>query len=259
LAGTALPFNYNDRDQLAAIVREHGDHLAAVVMEPTRAVEPQPGFLESVREMCDTSGAVLVFDEITAGWRLARGGSHLRYAVRPDMAVFAKAMSNGHPMAAVIGRAEVMQATQDSFISSTYWTEGVGPAAALATIRKMLPLDVPTHVADMGIRWREGLRQIARRHGVAVSFSGHPAITSLKFEHADALALQTLLTVRMLRHGILASAAFYASLAHQEEHVDKYLAASEEVFAELAAAAQQGDAAARIGGPVRHSGFARLA
>lgn len=259
LAGTAIPFRYNDPDQLAAIVREHGRHLAAVVMEPTRAVEPRPGFLESVRELCDASGAVLVFDEITAGWRLARGGAHLRYAVRPDVAVFAKALGNGHPMAAIIGRPEVMQAAQESFISSTYWTEGVGPAAALATVHKMLRVDVPAHVARMGTRWRQGLQEIAQQHGVALSFSGHPPITSIRFEHPDAAALQTLLTVRMLRRGILAGPAFYASLAHREEHVDRYLAAADEIFAELAAAAEHGDAAARIGGPVRHSGFARLA
>ncbi len=161
LAGTALTFPYNDLDQLSAIVQRHGTNLAAVVMEPTRSADPQPGFLEGVRELCDRAGAVLVFDEITAGWRLALGGSHLRYGVTPDMAVFAKAMSNGHPMAAIIGRAKAMQAAQESFISSTYWTEGVGPTAALATIRKMQQVDVPTHVAAIGSKWRAAMQQVA--------------------------------------------------------------------------------------------------
>ena len=179
--------------------------------------------------------------------------------MQPDIAVFAKAMGNGHPMAAIIGRAEVMQAAQDSFISSTYWTEGVGPAAALATMRKMQRVDVPGHVAAIGTRLREGLQQIAARASVPLKLSGYPALTYFRFDHPEALACQTLLTVRMLRHGFLSGAGFYPSLAHTPQHVDQYLAAAEEVFAELGQAVRQGDVASRIGGPVRHSGFARLA
>lgn len=259
LAGTTLTFTYNQIDALADIVRQHGNKLAAVVMEPTRSVDPQPGFLEGVRELCDQSGAVLVVDEITAGWRFTLGGAHLRYNLEPDIAVFAKTLGNGHPMAAILGRARVMQAAQDSFISSTYWTESVGPAAALATIHKMREVDVPAHICAVGNSIREGLQQISAQHGLPIKVSGHPALTSIAFDHPDALALQTLFTVRMLKHGILAGAAFYPSLAHQQVHVDSYLAASAEVFPELAEASRRRDAAERIGGPVKHSGFVRLA
>ena len=259
LAGTALTFEYNNIQQLEVIADERGKELAAVVMEPTRAVDPQPGFLQSVREVCDRTGAVLVFDEITAGWRLALGGAHLRYGVQPDVAVFAKAISNGHPMAAVIGRSEVMQAAQESFISSTYWTEGVGPVAALATIRKMQSVDVPGHVAVVGTRWRDGMRRIAGKHDLPLILTGHPAITSIGFDHPRKDALQTLLTVRMLSHGILAGAGFYATLAHTQEHVDKYLATADVVFRELRDAVRNDDVQKRIAGPVRHTGFARLA
>jgi glutamate-1-semialdehyde aminotransferase len=259
LAGTALPFGYNQIDSLAKIVEQQGTRLAAVVMEPTRHHDPAPGFLEGVRALCERVGALLVFDEISIGWRLTLGGSHRRFGVQPDVAVFAKAMGNGHPMAAILGKADVMQAAQESFISSTYWTEGVGPAAALATIRKMQRVDVPAHVAAIGTQLREGLQRIAAQKGVPLTIAGYPAMTYFGFEHAEALALQTLLTVRMLRRGFLAGAAFYPSLAHTAEHVDRYLAAAEEVFAELGTSIRQGDTAARIGGPVRHSGFARLA
>lgn len=259
LANTALPFRYNDLDGLAAIVSRHGDELAAVVMEPTRRAEPDPGFLAGVRELCDRSGAVMVLDEITAGWRLHLGGAHLRYGLAPDVAVFAKALGNGHPIAAVIGRAAVMQAAQESFISSTYWTEGVGPAAALAAIRKMRSAGVPRHVEAIGTRFQEGLREIAARAGVPLSAGGRPALVSIQFDHPRAAALGTLLTVRMLARGILAGGGFYPSLAHGDEHVDRYLAAAEEIFPELAEAIDRDDVEQRIGGPVRHSGFARLA
>jgi len=259
LAGTALPFKYNQLDSLAEIVEQQGARLAAVVMETTRNADPAPGFLEGVRELCDRSGAVMVLDEISIGWRLILGGAHLRFGVQPDIAVFAKAMGNGHPMAAIIGRADVMQAAQESFISSTYWTEGVGPVAALATIHKMQRVDVPSHLTAIGTQLREGLQRIAAREAVPLTLSGYPALMYFGFDHPEALALQTLLTVRMLKHGFLAGGGFYPSLAHTPQHIDQYMAAAEEVFAELGQAVRQGDVASRIGGPVRHSGFARLA
>ncbi|MGI6417393.1 MAG: aminotransferase class III-fold pyridoxal phosphate-dependent enzyme [Thermoguttaceae bacterium] len=259
LAGTTLPFNYNQIDSLASIVQQHGSQLAAVVMEPARHCDPAPGFLEGVRELCDRTGAVMVFDEVSIGWRLTLGGAHLRFGIQPDIAVFAKAMGNGHPIAAIIGRADVMQAAQSTFISSTYWTEGVGPVAALATIRKLQRVDVPSHVAAIGTRFRKGLQGIAERHAVPLKLSGYPALTYMAFDHPDSLALQTLLTVKMLQNGFLAGSGFYPSLAHTLEHVDRYLIAAEEVFAELGQAIRAGDVTSRIGGPVRHSGFARLA
>ncbi|MDC0937009.1 aminotransferase class III-fold pyridoxal phosphate-dependent enzyme, partial [Pirellulales bacterium] len=143
LAGTVLPFRYNCPDELDAIVARHGADLAAIVMEPTRHQSPEPGFLEKVRQLADRTGAVLVFDEVSAGWRICLGGAHLQFEVRPDMAVFSKAIANGYPMAAILGVRTVMQAAQESFISSTMWTDGVGPAAALATLRKFQQHDVP--------------------------------------------------------------------------------------------------------------------
>ena len=259
LAGTAFPFGYNQLDEIRKIVEEHGPSLAAVVMEPTRSVDPELGFLDGVRDLCDRAGAVLIFDEITVGWRLNLGGAHLLYGVMPDIAVFAKALGNGHPMAAIIGRSEVMQAAQESFISSTYWTEGVGPVAALATIRKMQTLDVPGHLSAIGTQFRQGLAKIAQRHGVPLMLAGHPSITTLSFDHPEALALQTLLTVRMLNRGILTGTGFYVSMAHTSEHLDRYLATADDIFHELAEAICDGDACRRIGGPVRHAGFTRLA
>lgn len=258
LAGTALPFRYNQLDELKEIARCHEGKLAAVVMEPTRSMPPEPGFLEGVREVCHSSGAVLVFDEITAGWRFALGGAHLNYGVEPDIAAFGKSLGNGYAMTAVIGRAETMDVAQDSFISSTYWTEGIGPAAALATIRKMHRIDVPAHVAAIGTKFREGLQQLADKRGVPLQLGGYPAITVVGFDHADSLALQTLLTVRMLERGILAGVGFYATLAHTEQHVAQYLEAAAEIMPELAEAAEQQNAAERIGGEVRHSGLTRL-
>ena len=258
LADTAVPFRFNDLSGLENLIQEREGNVAAVVMEPTRSTDPAPGFLEGVRELCNRSGAILVFDEITSGWRFALGGAHLRYGIAPDLAVFAKALGNGHPMAAIIGRSGVMQAAQETFISSTYWTEGLGPTAALATIRKMQSADVPGQLRVMGSRFQDGLREVAEKTGVPLQVDGHPALARIQFDHPQAAALGTLLTARMLDRGILAGSGFYPSFAHTNEHVDRYLEAAAEVFGELAEAIRQEDIEGRIGGPVRHSGFARL-
>jgi glutamate-1-semialdehyde aminotransferase len=200
----------------------------------------------------------LIFDEISIGWRLCLGGSHRKFGVTPDIAVFAKAISNGYPMGAVIGNRDTMQAAQESFISSTYWTEGVGPAAALATVRKMMSSDVPGHLARIGRSVEDGWRELGRKHGIPITTPGRSELALIGFDHPEAAALTTLLTVRMLKHGFLAGAGFVATLAHQPRHVDAYLGALDEVFTEMAEAIRQGDITHRIGGPVKHSAFARL-
>ncbi len=258
LQGTALPFAYNRIDQLREIVAAHGDRLAAVVMEPLRNTQPAAGFLEDVRTLCDEAGARLVFDEVTTGFRLHCGGAHRLFGVDPDIAVFAKALGNGHPVAAVIGRREIMEAAQDSFISSTYWTEGVGPTAALATLAVMRQTDVPRHVRECGESFRTGLQSLAQRSNVPLKLGGLPALTSIGFDHPDAAALGTLFTVRMLQRGLLTGSGFYPTLAHRPEHVDRFFAEAEPVFAELSDAIECGDVRNRIGGPVRQSGFTRL-
>src|SRR4029079_18907464 len=151
-------------------------------------------------------------------------------------------------------RERFMQAAHNSFISSTNWTEGVGPVAALTTIRKLQNLDVPAHIAHIGRRLREDLKRLGTQHGVPIKIAGHPQLTSISFDHPQNDALTTLLTVRMLDHGILGGVSFYPTWAHKDAHVDRFLATAEDIFVELADAIQFEDAELRIGGPVKHSG-----
>lgn len=261
LGGTALPFTYNRLQELEHHVMRHGHEIAAVVMEPTRTSEPEPGFLAGVRELCERCGAVLIFDEISSGWRMHLGGAHLKYGVLPDIAVFAKAMSNGHPMAAVIGRRPIMDVAQTSFISSTYWTEAVGPVAALATIHKLRQVDISAHTNYIGSLMREAWQGLGNRYSVPVKVSGHTALLHLSFEHEQAIELGTLFTARMLHRGFLAGSGFYPSFAHKEHHIAAFAAAAEPVFAELAETIDRADVAQRLqqsGTRKRHTGFSRL-
>lgn len=258
LAGTALTFHYNRLDELDRLLAEHPGELAAIVMEPTRHQDPEPGFLEGVRERCDRFGAQLIFDEISIGWRLGLGGAHLKFGVTPDLAVFAKALGNGFPIGAVIGARDAMQAAQNSFISSTFWTEGVGPAAAMACLSKMQRIDVPAHLRTIGSLVIEGWQRLGEKHRLPVRTPGRPVAALLSFEHPQAAALLTLLTSQMLKRGFLAGGGFNPMLAHEPRHVDAYLWALDEVFAILAAAIRDDKIVERIGGPVKHTGFARL-
>ncbi|MHC4875909.1 MAG: aminotransferase class III-fold pyridoxal phosphate-dependent enzyme [Planctomycetota bacterium] len=259
LRGTTLPFRYNQLEELDAIIAEHGDELAAIIMEPTRHSEPEPGFLEGVRERASRAGAKLIFDEISVGWRLCLGGAHLKFGVEPDMAIFAKTISNGFAMSAIIGNAGTMSAAEGSFISSAYWTEGIGPTAAVATIEKFQRVNVPEHIAAIGTRYRDGWLVLGDRTGVAVTASGRADAVLAGFDHPDANALMTLFTTRMLDLGFLVSSGFNPTLAHQERHVDRCLSAAETVFVEIAEAIDQGDVMERIGNNPKHTMFARLA
>ncbi len=258
LAGTALPFHYNRLDELEAICASCGPELAAIVMEPVRSQEPAGGFLQSVRELARSCGAVLIFDEITVAFRLTTGGAHLVYGVNPDIAVFAKAISNGYPMAAILGTADAMQAAQETFISSTYWTERIGPAAALAAIRKHRACDVAPHLIAVGERVQAGWRAAAENSGLPVAVSGLAPLSHLSFQVDDAQAARTLFTQMMLERGFLAGSGFYANWAHQDSHVDAYLAAVCETFRELARAVERRQVRDLLKGPVAHAGFHRL-
>jgi|694.fasta_scaffold11786_3 glutamate-1-semialdehyde 2,1-aminomutase len=260
LGGLTRTFAYNRLDQLDEVFAAVGPDLAAVVMEPTRGVDPEPGFLEGVRERCTKNGTLLVFDEITIGWRLCLGGAHRKFGVEPDLAAFAKAISNGFALGAVIGTRPVMEAVQATFISSAYWTEAVGPAAGRATVTKMQRIDVPAHLARIGALVMEGWHRLGDRHGLPLKVSGRPENAAFAFDHPQAAALMTLVTARLLGRGFLAGGYFNAMLAHEPRHVDAYLAALDEVCRELREAVTESPAEIhrRIGGPVKHSGFARL-
>ena len=259
LLGTAATFHFNRAEELESIVAAHGEQLAAIVLEPARFHLPAAGFLERVREMADRCGAVVLLDEISAGWRQNLGGLHLKLAFEPDIAVFAKAMSNGYPMAAIIGRREIMNAAQNSFISSTYWTEALGPTAALACIEKMKRVEIWDRVAAAGHRVQEGWMQIAARTGLNITVDGFYALSHFSLNYGpERQAIRTLMTQLMLDRSYLATDTFYPSLAHTPQVIDEYLSALAEVMMLIIRAINDGTVRSQLRGPVAHDGFRRL-
>jgi glutamate-1-semialdehyde aminotransferase len=258
LKGTALPFAYNDTDYFLKLIKENQGKIGGIVLEAIRNDEPEKEFIAAIRQAATEDKIPLVLDEITSGWRLNLGGAHLLYGLEPDIAVFGKALSNGFPMAAIIGRRRVMQAAQESFISSTYWTDRIGPAAALATIKKLKDHNVPEHLCRIGKLVKQAWQSAADKQKIPIEIHGIDPLAHFGFKHEKALCLKTLFTQEMLARGILASTVFYASYAHQEQHVEAYAQAADQAFALIARAIKSGKPEKYLKGPVCHAGFKRL-
>lgn len=259
LAGTLFPFHYNKIFELEDIVKKNGQELGIIVIEPMKEGEPKGDFLKNVRAIADKIGAVLIFDEVSSGWKMTFGGAHLLYGVNPDIAVFAKAISNGFAMAAIIGREKVMQAAQTTFISSTNWTERVGLVAALATLKKMKRLNVAEKIQVIGDKVKKIWLKKAEKYGLSITVGGLSPFSNFIFNYENQhQALKTLFIQEMLQRRFLASNMFFSSCAHTDAILKKYEKAVDEVFEILKKALDVDRVEKYLKGPIAHTGFARL-
>ena len=257
LKGTSIPFNYNKIEELRNIVEKNKD-IGAIMVEPIRHQEPENDFLGNIRKIANEIDVPLIFDEVTSGWRMNAGGIHEKYKVYPDIVVYGKAMGNGFPMSAVVGREEVMDAAQTSFISSTFWTERIGPVAALATINKMIEKNVPDHLCRIGNLISDGWKKLAEEHSLKISVVGIPPLTTFALNYEDSQAFHTLFTQEMLNRGFLTTKSIYTSYSHTKSHVEKYLENVDEVFNTIKEAIEKDNVCDLLKGPIAHEGFKRL-
>jgi len=257
LKGLSHPFTYNDKKGFSKLIDDYKDQIGCIVLEPIRNVEPEKDFLELIQKECRDQDIPLIVDEITSGFRLNLGGAHLLYNLEPDIAVFAKSISNGYPMAAILGKTKIMQAAQDSFISSTYWTDRIGPSAALATIKKMKKIDAQTFINIQG----EKVQNFWKKTAVEVQLDIHVGsifpLSHFDLTH-DPLILKTLFTQLMLEKGYLAGTSIYICVAHTDEILEKYFDAVKEVFSIISLAVKEGNYKEKLKGPICHTGFKRL-
>jgi glutamate-1-semialdehyde 2,1-aminomutase/spore coat polysaccharide biosynthesis protein SpsF len=246
-------FAYNDPESLARVLDEHKGRVAGVVMEPVGVVEPKPGFLERVRELTHTHGALLIFDEIVTGFRWAMGGAQEFFGVTPDLACFGKAMANGFPIAALVGPRELMAVCDEIFFSFTFGGETVGLAAAKATIAKLRREPVIPHLWAQGQRLKDGYNTLAHRFGVArytecIGYAPRTVITFRDSEGAESLLFKSYVQQECLKRGILFSGGQNLSFSHSDADVEYTLRVYRTVL-ELFRDALAGDVAARLEGP----------
>lgn len=257
LAGTSVPFKYNDLAGLESVLRT-GD-FGVIIMEVERSSAPDPGFLQGVLDLGQRYGCVVVFDECTSGFRSNLGGRHLVYGLQPDIAVFGKTLGNGYAINAVIGRAEVMEAVQTTFISSTFWTERIGAAAGLATLQVMEEEDAPARVDQLGRWFRESLGGHMEAGGVPVQFAGLPALTSFAIDGVESGVLKSFINRELLEQGYLAGTALYASIAHEGEIIQDYVSALSDVLIRAWNLNEDARLVPLVGSSTAKTGFQRLA
>lgn len=256
LKDTIFPFEYNNFAQLEEIVRLN--NIGVIKMEVVRNIEPQDNFLNKVRKLATEKGIVLVFDECTSGFRETFGGIHKKYGVDPDLAIFGKALGNGYSITAIIGRRAVMEAAQSTFISSTFWTERIGPSAALATLSAMEKVKSWELITNLGLEIRNGWKKLAELYGLNITYWGLPSLGGFSFQGDHALAYKTLITQEMLAKGYLASNSIYTCTEHTPEIIEKYFRDLEPIFSLIKECEDGRDIASLLHGPICHSSFKRL-
>ena len=217
LAGTAIPFIWGDLESLEALLQTYSGRVAAIMMEPLRSEIPPPGYLEAVKTLAKAHDVILIFDEVTCGWRLRIGGAQEYTGVTPDMTVLAKAMSNGYPMGAVVGSRAVMEPAGQMFISSSYWSDNLGLTASLTTIRELQRRDSVRQFEDIGEALRSALTSALNDAGLSGACTGlfwNPTITLDLPDESLRGKVSTLFIQEMARRGIHCNMSFKTTLAH---------------------------------------------
>ena len=258
LIGTTLPFNYNDIDQLEALIKDNKDEIAAIKMEVSRNEGPEDNFLQKVRDLATENNIILIFDECTSGFRETFGGLHKKYGVEPDLALFGKALGNGYAISACIGRQEFMEAAQQTFISSTFWTERIGPSAALKTLEVMERTKSWKTITEMGNQISKRWHSLSNKYELDIDTWGLPALSGFTFNSDNNLYYKTFITQEMLKQGYLAANSIYVCTEHTQELVDSYFEALEPIFEIIKDCENGQDINSMLEGPVCHSGFSRL-
>ena len=256
LKGTVLPFRYNDYDSLEQLVLEND--IGIIKMEVSRTVPPEKGYLESVRKLSNKHNIILIFDECTSGFRETFGGLHKKYGVEPDMMMLGKTLGNGYAITAVLGKEENMKATEDTFISSTFWTERIGPTAALKTLEVMereKSWDIITKTGrKIGKRWQK----LAQKYDLTLEISGLPALVNFIIPVRNWIKYKTLITQEMLKKDYIAANSIYVSTAHTQKIVDEYFEELDLVFSMIADCENGRSIDDLLEGPVCHTGFKRM-
>ena len=228
LKNTVFPFQYNDYETLKKIVDKN--KIGTIKMEVYRNIEPKNNFLKKVRKLADKKNIVLIFDECTSGFRKSYGGLHKIYGVKPDMAIFGKALGNGYAITAVLGKREIMECVQNTFISSTFWTERIGSVAGLETLKIMKEIESWKLIDKIGKNIKKTWKEISKNTNVPIEISGLNSLAQFKIISKNSNIFKTFITQEMLKKNILASDTIYVSIKHKDKILQKYYENLEKIF-----------------------------
>lgn len=231
-------FPYNDLAALERLFAQHEGQVAAVIMIPTQVEKPQEGYLQGVKELCHRHGALLIFDEIVTGFRMALGGAQEFFGVVPDLAAFAKGMANGMPLAAVVGKREVMALAENLLITTTYGGEILSLAALVASLEEYRQKPVHTYLWEQGQRLVEGLEAAAREHGIPFRCLGYPLMAQPDLQGETPQQTERLwdiLLTGLAQRGVLIrrGGLMFITYSHTPQDIERTVEAFEAVFREM--------------------------
>jgi|TARA_B100001079_G_scaffold199118_1_gene172734 glutamate-1-semialdehyde aminotransferase len=258
LRDTIIPFNFNNFEDLINIVKERANKCAAIIMEPARNSLADKSFLNEIRKIASKNNCVLIFDEITSAWRNDTSGIHKELGVNPDLAAFGKTMANGIPIAALIGKKKIMEQVKDTFISSTNWTERLGPACAVAFIKKHKRLNLGKILQNKGKKIRDIWTQSAEDSNLKIKIDGILPLSSFKIETQnkdDWPIIITYFIQEMLKKKILASDRCYSNYCQSERFLDIYKKACRNIFKNISFYLSKGTLRKQLDGPIKQMGF----
>ena len=258
LKGTLIPFRFNNWEDLEKVVKKNDKKSAAIVMEPCREDMPDKNYILEIRKIANKYKCLLIFDEITSGWRLNSGGAHKILKVNPDIVVYGKTIANGIPMSAIVGRKKVMSYALKTFISSVFWTEKLGPACALTFIKKYKKLKVSKKLISVGKKVKKIWIKAAKANNLKIEVSGIDPLASFKIITDNWPATLTYFIQEMLKLKILANDKCYANYKHNKKSLKIYENACNIVFNKISTIHKSGDILKELDGPVKEMGFNRL-
>ena len=231
LKNSVFPFNYNDIDGLKKIIEEK--NIGIVKMEVERNTPQKNNFLKEVRKLCDKKKIVLIFDECTSGFRSCFGGLHLKYKVNPDIAILGKALGNGYAINAIIGKKEIMESINRSFVSSTFWTERIGSVAALETLNLMRKLKSWEIISKIGKKIKKKWLKLGSENKLKIKIQGLDALPNFYFESFNHNLYKTYISQEMIKKKILASNVVYTCIDHSDQNLNKYFEILNDVFKKI--------------------------
>ncbi len=258
LAGTSIPFEYNNLDSLKNTLEKHSGNVACIIMEPMRFKQPKDGFLEDVRQLANDHECVLIFDEVVTGFRMALGGAQEYYGVTPDLATFGKAIANGYSLAAVAGREKILSGQYDNFISSTYYSDTISLAAGIAVLKELRTKPVVETLDKNGSQLINGINRSAKKHDLKITAEGRLNQFHLSLNYGEQTGkIETLFMQEMISRGVYCSGGWYMCYTHTQQDVDTILAATDETFEILAKAIAHDVVDDPVRAPVRELVFRR--
>ena len=256
LENSIFPFQYNNILELENILKEH--KIGIIIMEPIRNILPSNNFLQKVRELADTYNCILIFDEVTSGFRYYLGGIHMVYNVIPDIVIFGKAISNGYPLGVVLGKKHIMDCAQHTFISSTFWTEGIGFTAALSTINNMIQLNSHIYIKNLCNYYESRINNIIDKNKIKAKIISVNGINSIVFNYDNNLQIKTLFIQEMLKKGYITTLSLYMTICHTEANLEEYIDNIDSFLCKYKSAIENNLIEQYLEGPLVHSGFQRL-